>query len=262
LDGSVQLLALFLAACVLVLIAVPIGGNMVYFSVVLLLVGSAVFPATAWRSSSIEVSNYPFSAWLLVAVFIAGLACAEQFATTGVRTVSALYRTAWAGDTEAGHQGGTAGREIAESLRTTGTAFGLLRRQIDTSPWSALVRDLKERDAAGGGLAVHVLPSADDFWRRLVAGTPYWCLTAQLMIPAETGIIQIRSIAPLAIERECAPKGIAWYGFGKKQDLHRTGDLSVEQLCAAADRVHVKQIYMLASIAQLSENRVINCKSR
>jgi hypothetical protein len=194
-------------------------------------------------------------------VFVAGLACAQQFATAGVRTVSTLFRTAWAGDTEAKHQGGTAGREIAESLRTTGTAFGLLHRQIDTLPWSALVRDLKERDAVGGGLAVHVLPSADDFWRRLAAGSQYWCLSAQLMIPAETGIIQIRSIAPLAIERECAPKGIAWYGFGKKQDLHRTGDLPIEQLCDAASRVHIKRIYMLASIAQPSENRVVDCET-
>lgn len=262
LDAPVQLLALCFVACILVLIAVPIGGNMVYFSVVLLLLGSAVLPAAAWRSSGIEVSQSRCSAWLVGAVLVAGLACAQQFATAGVRTVSALYRTAWAGNAEAKRQGGTAGREITSSLRSTGTPFGLLRLQIDTLPWSALVRDLKERDAVGGGLAVHVLPSADDFWRRLVAGTPYWCLTAQLMIPAETGIVEIRGIAPLTIEHECAPQGVGWYGFGKKQDLHRTADLSVEELCDAANRMHVKRVYVLASIAQLSENRVVDCESR
>lgn len=271
LDASAQLLALSFAACVLVLIMVPIGSNMAYFSVVLLVAGGAVLPATLLRVSDIEISNSPVSAWLLGAVCAAALACAQQFATAGAHTVSALFRAAWtvpakpgiAADAAAEHRsGGLGGRQIAASIRETGTFFGSLHRQIESLPWSALIRDLRERSEVEGGLVVHVLPTADDFWRRLAVGSPYWCMAAQLMIPAEAGIIEIRSIGPKAIERECAPKGLVWYGFGKNQDLHRTGDLSVEQLCEAASEVHAGRIYMLASIDQPSKNEVVDCKPR
>jgi len=93
-------------------------------------------------------------------------------------------------------------------------------------------------------------------------GAPnWWCMAAHLMIPAETGIVEIRSIEPKAIERECTSEGEVWYGFGKDQDAHRTGYLSVGQLCSAARRLRSNRIYMLSSIAQPRKNQVVNCES-
>jgi len=262
LDAAVQLLALSLAACVVVLILVPIGGNMTYFSVVLLVAAGCVLPSTLLRASGIEVSARPLSISVWVLVLVAGLAGAQQFATAGVRTISNLFRTAWAeSGASAGRSpaGGMAGRQIAQSMHGTGTPFGLLHQEIDTLPWSTLMRDITDKSALPGGLVVHVTPSAEDVWRRLIAGSPYWCMAAQLMIPAETGVIEIRSIAPHEIERECAPKGVLWYGFGKSQDLHRTGNLSIEQLCSAAGLAGARRIYMISSIAQPIRNEIIDC---
>lgn len=262
LDAAVQLSALSLAACVAVLVVVPIGGNMAYFSVVLLVAGGCVLPSTLLRASDIEISRRPLSVGLWVLVFVVGLACAEQFATAAARTVATLFRTAWADSGDPAAQtpaGGMAGRQIAQSIHGTGTVFGLLHQEIDTLPWNVLMRDIRDKSALPGGLVVHVTPSADDLWRRLTAGSPYWCMAAQLMIPAETGVIEIRSIAPVEIEHECAPKGVLWYGFGRNQDLHRTGNLSVDQLCRAASLARARRIYMLSSIAQPSKNEIIDC---
>jgi hypothetical protein len=264
LEPSAQLLGISFAACAVVLLVMPIGSNMTYFSVVLLVAAGAMLPGTLSRVSNIEIDKSPVNGWLWALACCAGLACAQQFATAGTHIISTLFKAASnaQGPVAANNRtGGAAAREIGTSIRTTGTAFGLLRRQIDTLPWTALVRDLRERSAVSGGMVVHVLPSAEDFWRRLAAGSPYWCMAAQLMIPAETGIVEIRSIGPKAIEGECAPKGLLWYGFGRNQDLHRTGNLSVEQLCDGARLAHSKRIYMLSSISQPGMNKVVECGS-
>jgi hypothetical protein len=271
LDPPAQLLLVSLVACVLVLITIPIGSNMWYFSVVLLVVGSALLPSTLWRVSAVEVSIPPIRAWVLGAALVAGLGCSQDFATNSSFIIAGLFRNAWstsnnaaAGADRANHQTiGIGRRQIAESIRSTRTAFGLLHREIATLPWTGLLRDLKERDSlAQGRLVVHVLPSADEFWRRLAGGAPgWWCMAAHLMIPAETGIVEIRSIEPRTIESECTSETEVWYGFGKNQDAHRTGDLSIAQLCEAADRLHSEQIYMLLSITQPNKNRIVNCRA-
>jgi hypothetical protein len=271
LEPSAQLMALSLAACVLVLLLIPIGSNMWYFSVVLLVTAGAVLPASLWRICGVEISAAPVRTWLLVAAAGTGLAYAQQFATESAFAITALFRTASAaprdlasGDAAPNRQTiGIGPSGIAASLRATGTVFGLLNRQIGTLPWASLLRDVREKSAISGGLAVHVLPSADEYWRRLIVGAPsWWCMAGPLMIPAETGILEIRSIEPKAIERECSADEIVWYGFGRHQDLHRTGELSAEQLCEDAGAAHIRNIYMLESISEPNKNKIIGCALR
>jgi len=126
----------------------------------------------------------------------------------------------------------------------------------------ASVRDIETKSVGSSRMVVHVLPSAEEVWRRLSGKSPYWCTIPHLMIPAETGIAEIRSIAPAAIERECATVGLLLYGFGDKQDLHRTGYLTDEQLCSAARSAKAARVYLLSSVADLSANRVLNCQSQ
>jgi hypothetical protein len=264
LDAPLQLLALSLAACLLVLITIPIGTNMGYFSLVLLVTAGAVLPATLSQVSAIEISNPPVSAWLLAVVFATGLACAQGFAMDGSFALTAVFKSAWAAPADAAAKQPTIGigeRQIAASIRSTGTVFGLLQQRIPILPWTALMQDIQDKNSVAGGLVVHVLPTADGVWRRLVGDPGWWCMAGHLMIPAETGIVEIRSIEPKAIEDECA-SGAAWYGFGKDQDLHRTGDLSIGQLCQAAAQVPARRIYMLSSVTSPSANEVVDCASR
>jgi hypothetical protein len=81
------------------------------------------------------------------------------------------------------------------------------------------------------------------------------------MIPAQTGIVEIRSIEPKELEGECLPPEILLYGFGKDQDLHRTDDLTAAQLCAAASLSQARWVYVVSSVAQLPENKLIDCRA-
>jgi hypothetical protein len=74
--------------------------------------------------------------------------------------------------------------------------------------------------------------------------------------------VQIRSIAPDGSERLCMPPGIIWYGFGDRQDLHRTGDFTAQQLCAAAKPINATRIYIVSSVSDLTKNELIDCRSR
>jgi hypothetical protein len=80
------------------------------------------------------------------------------------------------------------------------------------------------------------------------------------MVPAETGLFEIRGMAPKAIESECAPQGMIFYGFGKTQDLHRTADFSDPEICALAKPLNINRVYRLSSYTDLSRNSVVSCE--
>jgi hypothetical protein len=250
-----QLLAVAFAACVLILVTVPIGSNMAYFSVVVLVLALMTLPTVLSQIPLAGIDARRINPVLAAATCLALAACAYQFALAGDKTLSGLYKAAWPEQT-----GSSAGR-IVESWRVTRTPFGLLQQRIDELPWTLLMRDLEAKQALPGGVVAHVSPSAQELWHHLSAGAPYWCMAAHLMIPAQTGMVEIRSIEPQAIERECAPAGILLYGFGKDQDAHRTGQLASPLLCAAAAAVPARWVYVVASVTQLSNNELIDCQA-
>jgi hypothetical protein len=250
-----QLLAVSFAACLLILVTVPIGSNMAYFSVVVLVLALMALPAVLSQVPLAGIDRNRINPLLAAAACLAFAACSYQFALAGDRTLSVLYKAAWPET-----PGTTAGR-MAESLRVTRTPFGLLQRRIDELPWSLLIRDLESKKTLPGGMVAHVPPSAEDVWHHLSVGAPYWCMAAHLMIPAQTGIVEVRSIEPQRIERECAPPGILLYGFGKDQDAHRTGELAAPQLCPAGASLRARWIYVVSSVARLSENELIDCQA-
>ncbi len=258
-DGLVQLHALCLAACLLVLVTVPIGAGMFYFSYVLLILPALISPT--WLSAACA----PGSGGRRILIVTATLCCvylSGGFAFTLVNTIGSIthgaqqltapeYRNAHDGD-------GLSKLVIADSLRQSGTPFGTLRLQVQNTQWAELLRSL--RQASAGSMQVFVPPAVEDFWTRLkVGGTnPYWCMQPHLMIPSQTGIPMIFGIAPLKYETGCSPFA-GLYGFGKHQDMHRTRELSDEQLCEIARNRSVDAVYVLDSVEPPERNRILRC---
>jgi hypothetical protein len=52
---------------------------------------------------------------------------------------------------------------------------------------------------------------------------------------------------------------MAWYGYGKQQDSHRSLPLGDEKLCSLARAMKVNQVYRLTSYSDLSRNRQVDC---
>jgi hypothetical protein len=150
--------------------------------------------------------------------------------------------------------------DIKASLHETHTPFAKLRERIAATPWAQLIRVVEsENSRSGGALAVQIQPDAEDVWQRLKNGTPWWCMAPHLMVPAETGIFELRSAPPRRIEEICAPPGIVWYGFGGDQDAHRAIDLTDPQVCDLAAPAGIREIYRLHSFQSLSRNSITRC---
>ena len=79
------------------------------------------------------------------------------------------------------------------------------------------------------------------------------------MIPAETGIPMRRGIAPDGYESKCMPPSLVWYGFGRQQDAHRTGDFDDQRLCAMVVAKGFNRLYILNSIHNPRDNRKLTC---
>jgi hypothetical protein len=264
LDAEAQLVAICLAACLLVLFTVPIGSNMAYFSGVVFFLAVAVLPTTLLRATQVSLSSARVLQLIVLATSLLAIVCTYRFAVMAGQTITTLYQAALSDrpkgvETIRALPGPVS--LVNDSIRSTGTVLGLLRRQMATLPWTLLTRDLVEKSAASGPMVVHVRASADEVWKRLQGRSPYWCIAAHMMIPAETGLVEIRSIEPKALETECVPPGVLYYGFGRDQDLHRTGAFTKQQLCAAAQSVAAERIYMLESITQPVQNELWDCTS-
>jgi hypothetical protein len=254
-SGSTFVLGLSLIACAVVLFTVPVGSNIAYFSLVLLVMTPVMAASILRPLCDFAVAPENLRRALFGFATLAAGVMAAQFAWGTKNAVTALYRSTF--NTPADHG---AGKLLAASLRTHRSILGGLRERPESAPWPLLTADILSK-VDDGGLAVHASPSADEFWTRLSSGTPWWCVTPHLMIPAELGIVQIRDIAPQKIEAQCVPEGITFYGFGKTQELHRTALLSDEDLCAAARQIEVKRVYVINSVSDLSRNTVLTCPS-
>ena len=136
----------------------------------------------------------------------------------------------------------------------------VLQQQIAATPRARLVAQLQRMEAENQGkLAVQVSPDATDIWTWSKDGNTIWCTAGHLVVPSETGIVEIRSVAPRSIEQQCMPPGMSWYGYGKQQDMHRSLSLSDSELCTLARSLGATRVYRLVSYTDLGRNRLLSC---
>jgi hypothetical protein len=257
-DAVTQLVALSLIACIVVLVTQPIGSNVGYFSLYVYLLALLLLPAALGRSNLALPQAVPSS---IIAVMLGGMLAVGlvTFVIATPEQIAFLYKKASGGPAYTGH----VMAEMRQSRHLTGTLFGTLHQRIAASPWEQLMNALTEQSRAlNGQLIVEITPDAEEVWRRLEGGnTAWWCMAPHLMIPAETGLAQARSMAPETIEQECAPFGQVWYGFGKDQDRHRTSLFTDRERCTLARPIHARAVYLLKSYRDLSQNRLIRCEA-
>jgi hypothetical protein len=212
---------------------------MQYFSAILYAIALLLLPAALHRLPHTAMTcKWPAAiiAVLLVASLTPVLAALPM---DSFNAVVALYQKV-----EPSNRPVRVSEDVKASLRRTHTPFAMLRERIAATPWAQFIQMLETENARdGGGLAVQIQPDAEDVWQRLKGGTPWWCMAPHLMVPAQTGLFEFRSVPPARIEKLCAPPGLIWYGFGSEQDAHRATELTDPQVCALARRAGVREIY-------------------
>jgi hypothetical protein len=257
-DVISQFLFLALAGCVFVLFTVPIGSNMAYFSLFLYAFALLLLPAALEAGSAIHLANRWFKWALGLAMFASAMSFLIAFLSGFAVDLTQLQRAASGMPAE-----GSSGlkNNIMASLKATHTPFANLRNTLSDVPLARLDRDLlHDNDIAGGRLAVHIDISANNVWRLLEGKSPYWCMAPQLLVPSTTGIVELRSYAPKAIEAECSPTGLNFYAPADIA-LRRSASIPDEELCRLGAPLGIHRVYILHSVADLSKNRLIDCGS-
>lgn len=259
-NSGIELLAVTFAACVIVLLAVPLGGDVVAFSNILFEAAFVMLPLYFVGDRLLDLPSFRVAATL--SAVLLGVVALSHFTLDELALSAKIYAAL----------GVPSGQDSAiskgRSLIATRSPWGLLRGAIDATPWENFVRDLDRRREADPTLVVHVTPDAAELWTRLKDNSPWWCMAAHLQVPAEAGIIEIRSMEPVGMQSQCAPPGYLMYAFGGARqhfgDLqapHRTGSQSDDDLCAATRALRAREIYSVSSISDLSKNRIIQCKA-
>ena len=260
-DVTAQFLFLTLLGALFVLFAIPIGDNVWDFSAVLYALSLLILPMALGETLNIRLTDKPIK-WLLGIVLAANFLAAGMLFAFGEqslpRTIVALYLTA---SGKSADQRSGAKEDILASIKATGAPFSGLHRLVDSSPVARLKRELDLQAATvNGNLAVYIPPEADEVWRFFEHTSPAkWCMYSHLLVPATAGVVEIRSVSPSAVEEECAPPGITWYGFGKYQNLHRTAAFAREDLCVLARPLGARKVYRLVSYSDLSRNSAVTC---
>jgi hypothetical protein len=262
-DVNAQLIFLLLLGTLFVLFAIPIGDNIWDFSGILFGLSLLFLPMALEETLGLRLTDRPVK-WLLGILLAINIVwAAALFVFNGAdslpQALVALYRAASGGDPA---RSSSAKQDLVLSLETTHRPMARLNARIRESAPAKLQDEIaRQTVAANGALALHIPPAANDVWRFFLTAAPgKWCLYPHLWAPAVTGTVEIRSIPPRAIQDICALPGTTWYGYGKNQDLHRTGDFSPETLCAMARPLGARRVYRLMSYADLSRNSVLTCR--
>ena len=263
LGSDAQYIFLALLGGLFVLVAVPIGDNVWDFSAGLYSLSLLLLPLVLDETMNIRLDQRPVK-WILAlglgySVVVASPGVLVDGAGSLLRTIVTLHGAASGRASD--ENSGTKDAVLA-SLRQTRTPFAVLRKLVEGSPTARLAKDIeRQAQLANGRLIVHIPPDANEVWHHLEFGSPTkWCMTGHLVVPAETGVAEIRSIAPDSIESQCRPPGLIWYGFGRFQELHRTKLFSHEQICAIAKSANADKIYRLESYNDLSKNSIEDCQ--
>ena len=262
-DVNAQLLFLMLLGLLFVLFTMPIGDNVWDFSAPMCAVSLLMLPMALGETVGLLLTDrlvkWAVAFALTLFVFQAVIQFTFNPAESLVGAVTELYRSQSNG-TKFGESVG-ARRGIHQSLAQTGKPFSDLQAKIDSFAVAKFQRALAtEARASDGHLAVQIAPEADEVWRFFTRTAPgKWCMFPHLLVPATTGIFEIRSAPPVHIQKECSAEGFVWYGFGKYQDEHRTADFTQADLCKLAKPLRVRRVYRLVSYSDLSKNSVISC---
>lgn len=262
-DVNAQLLFLMLLGLLFVLFTMPIGDNVWDFSAPMCAIALLMLPAALGDTVGVMLTNRLIKWMMAFALALFCTQAAVQFtfnpAESLVGAITELYRS-FSDDAKFGESVG-ARRGIRQSLAQTGKPFTDLQSRIDGFAVSRFQRDLAQKArAADGHIAVQIAPQAYEVWHFFARTSPQkWCMFPHLLTPATTGIYELRSAPPRAIQVQCGADGMVWYGFGKYQDQHRTADFSKGQLCAMATPLGVSKIYRLISYSDLSKNSLVSC---
>ena len=262
--GEWQIMFVSWIACFLVVITIPIGSNAAYFSGVLLFISFALIPEGFFRVVNTLSQYRLFNAF----EFIFLLMLIVQFFSFSFQYIAHVkILSACEGCQTEVHPDATGStpteiplkQHVLHSLNEYRTFWTTSQAQIDKSQWSVVIRDVQQFASIKRGGTVFVPPSNENFWARLKLGNPYWCISPQLMIPAQIGVPMLRGIPPARLERECMPNGLLWYGFGKHQETHRTDEFDDSALCKLAVSKGFNRIYILNSIERIDRNRKLFC---
>jgi hypothetical protein len=258
--GDWQLVAFYLAGTILVGVSLPIGANLAYFSLVLLIAALMVLPSLASAHLGF-CSNWKMGRrFLTLATVATALVSLMVVAVQTGRSVAAIYSTAYDMNKDPTLAGKAGASAFFASLEDRAGTLGHLYQRTPDLPWYRLISDIEKSDRDyQGDLVVNVRPSAIDFWSRLKPVNPWWCYAPHTMIPAETGVAQIRSIAPKSIEDQCGQEGLVLYGFGRLQDQHRAVEMSNAELCTEAKKAGASHVYIVEQIAPAERNSVLDC---
>ncbi len=259
-----QILFVSLITCILAVITMPIGSNAAYFSGVLLFLSFALIPAGFFRfvhalGQYRLFYTFEFILALVLIVQLLNFGLQYKARAQGLMACEGCRASTNAElkDTSAIEVASTQG--LINSLVDYRTLWTTSQARIENSRWSVVIRDIQQFAAAKPSAMVFVPPANIDFWTRLKSGNPYWCITAQLMIPAQIGVPMLRGISPASIEAECVPTGLIWYGYGKNQEVHRTGEFNDGTLCEMTVAKGFGSVYILNSIEHIDKNRKLLC---
>lgn len=257
---AVALLALCTLVCVALLLTLPIGSNMAYFSGVLFLLSAALLPLRLYDGRLFR-STSPLVAGVLLVLTLSVVWQVYDFRQALAEEVSRLLKASNSvhRDEDLDDPDFTR-RTLLQSLAQDGTLFGGTQAERQQDPWRGVLQAMQAPVAGGARLMVYAPPSATSFWNRLRGKIPYWCLAAHLMVPAQTGIPMVLGIRPLLEGPRCVPVGVEWYGFGKDQDRHRSVALSDAALCQRVLQASFDTVYVVHSITTPADNRVLKCR--
>lgn len=262
-DVNAQLLFLMLLGLLFVLFTMPIGDNVWDFSAPMCSIALLMLPMALGESVGLLLTDrlIRWAAAIALALFVVEAAVQFTFnpAESVVGAVTELYRSQ-SGGAKFGESVG-ARRGIRQSLAQSGKPFSDLQDKIDAFSVTKFQRDLTaQARTVDGHIAVNIAPQADEVWHFFARTTPQkWCMFPHLLVPATTGIFELRSAPPVSIQKQCGADGMVWYGFGKYQDQHRTADFTPAALCRLGRPLQVRKIYRLVSYSDLSKNAVISC---
>lgn len=255
-----QYMALMAAACAAVFLSIPIGGNNAYFT--LLLFGMAFFFLPVVFSESLRseldikiIRNCVLILFGVLLLYRAGYFWLSDQSLPHV--VSALYKAAFPPQEKP-----RVIQEMIASTRQGRLPFSTLRDKIDVAPFALTAKAIEDESRKSGSLAVFIPPYAAEVWSGLAnaAEGGFWCFSGHLVVPALTGVMEIRSISPRQTELQCLDPGMMpSYGFGPEQEKHRSSDLPDGKLCEIARRWSANSVYKLVSYRDRERNSVINC---
>jgi len=265
--GGSQILFISLLACIVVVFTMPIGSNLGYFFAVLLVMSIALIPIGFF--STISTLKH-FS---LVKLLGLGLAATitVHFLTFGFQFATQMLKIAACAGCNLDQPANTSQsiaievrpkHRLLSSLREHRTLWTTTQSLINSSQWHVLIQSIEQFAVNQPGTVIFVPPTNELFWTRLKRVNPYWCLSPQLMIPAQAGVPMLRGISPAQLELECATTGLIWYGFGKEQYAHRTDEFNNQELCKMAVSKGFNRIYVLNSIDHTEQNSKLLCTAR